>query len=142
MYGSESRAVDGYTNRDYEAGFCFAITEKHGWAARVWWMVDFGYGSVHVIHNVTIFNVIWPDAYEPWEMRNFTLAVSMSWNIRVNPSWHTCAHHPGHFTEPQKTLECSASGRFLKIENGGMANGFKMFGMCEVVVMGYKAIGK
>ena len=141
IYNANSRAaVDGYTNPKVEDGFCFLISEEGGWDSQVWWMVDFGLGLVHVIHNVTIFSEIWPDSYATWEkqLRNFTLAVSMN----RNTNWYTCAHHPGYFHEPQKTLECHASGRFLKIENGEIINGSKGFAMCEVVVMGYKAIGK
>ena len=55
-----------------------------------------------------------------------------------------CAYHPGYFAaSTSETLNCTAPtvARYVSIKNGGNFER-NLFALCEVVVMGNKAIGE
>ena len=130
---STGRAVDGNTNTILQRGSCFHSSGSS--RARAWWMVDLE--SLHVLQSVTIYN---RKAVHN-RLSDFSIWVSNHSNARTMRGWKICSYHRGTFTG-SKTLQCMKAGRFVQIKNGGRVRGYQHYALCEVVVMGYKAIGE
>jgi hypothetical protein len=125
-------AIDGGVDRAIVKGkTCFGSFETPK-TAKSWWMVDLG--GEHVIHNITL---IIPDLpVFKKRLHDFRLSVS-----KDSVEFKECAYHVNHFND-KVTLPCQARGRYVKLINGQRFANHQRYGLCEVIVIGYKVISE
>ena len=85
--------------------------------------------------------LLFVDSYK----RLHDFSVLLSNDSAIDENNHQCAYHHGHAAASTfKTLPCvpPQMSRYVKIKNGNSHTEADLFSLCEVVVMGYKSVGR
>ncbi|XP_066273066.1 uncharacterized protein [Branchiostoma lanceolatum] len=120
--GAASRAVDGNTASNYDAGSCTHTTDHPGEANPTWW-VDLG--QSHVIGRVVIFNR--QDCCAE-RINPFNIHIGDSDQVSTNPK---CGgDHQIDVNQPSISVSCPGMrGRYVSVRLPGL---FRTLTLCEV----------
>ena len=128
-----SRAVDGNTTSDLKQKHC---AHPMTWNKNItaWWKVDLV--DTYRIYSVVIYN----RKNVPWRLDEFRLSVGSS---SQSDQLVQCATHSGRVASSASvTTSCKALGRYLEFRRSGIRRDKYVTGLCEVVVIGHRYIGK
>ena len=128
-----SRAIDGNITSDLNQKHC---AHPMTWNENItaWWKVDLG--DTYRIYSVVIYNR--KNAF--WRLDEFRLSVG---NSSQSDQLVQCATHSGRVASSASvTTSCEAVGRYLEFRRSGIRNDKYVTGLCEVVVIGHRYIGK
>ena len=136
MYYDAYYAIDGRIDPVLEDGYCAHMEADLGKPSA--WMVDLN--GLHVIHNVTLYNRRSLIYYQ--RMTDMKVYLSNSSDITAIDG-ELCGRFEGTVPDGGKvTILCESSkqARYVIVQNGENVLGREYLTLCEVVVMGYKAI--
>ena len=128
-----SRAVDGNTDSNLNHSHC-ALPMTYKTNLTAWWKVDLD--DTYRIYSVVIYNR--KDKF--WRLNEFRLSVG---NSSQSEQLVQCATHSGLVARSGSvTTPCEAVGRYLEFRRSGIRTDKYVTGLCEVVVIAHRYIGK
>ena len=99
-----------------------------------WWKVDLD--DTYRIYSVVIYN----RKNVPWRLKAFTLSVGDS---SQSDQLEQCVNYTGPAKSSGSVVTpCEAVGRYVEFKRSGIRRDKYVTGLCEVVVIGHRYMGK